>query len=202
MIKQSRLASLAKWWEAYCIVLSGPASVVGKGFRWKQAILMFAIVGAIATPFITFYSSRPYQGIIPSNDLLTKAFGRVIFGNEQRGVKSVSIADFITDSGIEIRLKGDYASLSKIKEWGDRYPLQLIYIEGFQLRNGAGPFWISYATTSQGDVLLGREEQLTSLVERRNPFGKSMLAMFLFQVVPLWIYSLINIRKVRISLGT
>ena len=124
----------------------------------------------------------------------------MVFGEELRGLKHVSVADF-NDGRKSIRLQDDFASLWELKKWTDGHPLVPVYIEGFKLRDGIGRFWITYAATQDGRPLIDREKRQVSLDISREWFGVLLRWMYLYLVAPLWLISFNNIRKVRNSLG-
>jgi len=196
MIDKSDSEKYKKWQKAFWILLWEPTNVVGK---WKQLILLGAVIGTFFCPFYTFYASLPYQGSVPPTVPLIKGFGRVVFGNELHGVKNVAVADFLEDESRPIRLQGNHTNLSKIKAFADAHPLESVYVEGFTLRDGSGLFWISYAATRNGEVLASQEQRRISLDKRRNWLGPPLWWMYLSLVAPLWLISFINIRKVRNS---
>lgn len=188
-----------QWRRAFGIVLWGDPPEVSK---WKSLFLTGAVVVTIGIPFVTFYQAMPYQGQIPPETSYAKNFGKVIFENEKRGFKNYIVADFIRNDGRKFRLLGNSINLSEIKEWVDRNPDKDIYVEGFSLRNGSGLFWIAFASTKNGYVLVSREKRSRSLAIRREQFGPVMWWLYACFAAPLWLLSLNNIRKVRNSMDS
>lgn len=196
-----RCAGFRKWLEAFYIVLAGPASRVGAGYRWKNGLLILALVFTVSTPFFSFTNSRAYQGAMPPDTPLIKAFGNVVFRDETRGVKSVSVAEFMVNAGKTLTLEGDYAGLPEIRDWQAKRPGETIYVEGFELLDGRGLFWISYAAARDGTVLMQRDHQAKAIKNLRNPFNASAFWMLVIVTGPMWVACFINVSKVRITLG-
>lgn len=185
-----------QWRKAFWLLLCAPANVVGK---WKQLMLLGAVIGTVFCPIYTFYVSLPYQGALPPQASLVKGFGRVIFKSELQGAKRVGIADFEQEGGPSIRLPDNHVSLPGIKEWTEKHPLESIYVEGFRLRDGRGLFWMSYAATQDGQVLVDRDKRRVTLSRGREQFGTVLWWMYGYVVAPLWLSSFNNIRIVRNS---
>lgn len=187
-----------KWKIAFWLVLHGPASSVGTGFKWKQSLLSLSIGWMIYSPLLTFYHSLPYRGAIPPEAPLVKSTGRIIFGFEP-GLKSTPLARFVVDTGKRLKLQ-DPSGLETISEWQNQNPSSEIYVEGFLLRDGSGLFWMTYVAGADGKVLLNRTEQVRELKLARDPFNSVLLWMYITSV-PMWLISINNVRKVKNLIG-
>lgn len=197
-LKTLKRENCKKWSVAFWLVLRGPASSVGVGFKWKQSILSLAIGWVIYSPFHTFYHSLPYRGDIPPDVPLVKSAGNIIFGFEP-DLKSTPFARFVVDTGKGLKLQ-DPSGLEIIREWENQNPSRKIYVEGFLLRNGAGLFWLTYVAGADGKILLSREGQLRQLKMVRDPFNSVLLWMYVLSL-PMWIISINNVRKVKNLIG-
>jgi hypothetical protein len=159
VIAMIQSASCRKWWEAYWIVLAGPATAIGGGHRWKKAVLILTIVFSVSIPFFSFQNSIPFQGSLPPNAPLIKGYGRIAFDSEQHGVKSVSVARLALDNGPSFLVEGNFSTIPDVQRWEAMNSSQSLYFEGFNLRDGKGLFWITYAATKSGSVILSRQER-------------------------------------------
>lgn len=190
---------LREWWLAFLFVLWAPQKVVG---RRKQLALSFALVWTISTPVLTFLSARPYMGEVPSDTEIVKATGNISFGFEQHGVRSRAVSTFITDNGAAINLDDPPSMLPEIKKLmeGSGKETARVYLEGYRLGNGSGRFWITYAATPDGHLLLSRAAQSERLKRASEPFGTVLFWMYLI-ILPVWVITFFNVRDARTSIG-
>lgn len=198
MIEKFDSDSRKNWRKAFWIVLRGPPSVISV---WKQSVLTLAIVGTFFCPIFTYYVARPYQGVIPSDASLVTSRGRVIFNVETNGLKHARIANFLPDGGQPLHIQDYFTSLYEMKKWTNEHPFESLYVKGFSLCDGAGSFWITYVATASGQVLVNEDKRKITLHKSRERFGTVFWWMYGYLVIPLWLISIYNIRKVRNSLG-
>lgn len=162
---------------------------------------MGAVISTLSAPFMTYRSSLPYQGMVPSADQFVKTYGKVKFEFVQVGLKSVAVATFIANDGRTYDLQDMPAMLPEIQKLENSEGVTPeIYIEGFRLLNGAGRFWITFASTRDWRILLDQEQRRKQLMSDRDPFGE-VLKWLLYLYSPLWLFSFFIVRKVRTSLG-
>ena len=190
--------SLKLWGRAFWIVLRGRPSEIGQR---RHLVLFMAVTWSLGTPFITYFLAAPYQGVVPSETQFMKAYGVVKFETIKVGLKDVGVATFVTKDERAYQLEDLPARIPQLKELKNEQGITPeIYVEGFRLLDGDGRFWIAYAATRDGRVLLGRELQSEKLQALGTPFGKVLLWLYI-TVSPCWLISFFTVRKVRTSLG-
>jgi hypothetical protein len=180
--------------RAFLVMMWGPFETIGPGYKWKQSVLSGAIIITLISPWLMIQHSSPYQGNLPPRVPLIRDDGRFIFGNEHHGFKSTPFIDFKTNGGQIYRLQ-DRVGYDSILNWNNRNTDSHLYVEGFLLRNGQGLFWPTQVTTVDGRVLLDRDQQNTSLMRSRNPFGRNLFYMYVFAGF-LWIFSIRNVVQI------
>jgi hypothetical protein len=182
------------FFKAFLTLLCGPIEKIGPGYRWKQSILSGAIIVALIFPWLMVQLSSPYQGDLPPRVPLISAKGRFIFGDERHGLKLIPFIEFKTNDSRIYRLQNQIG-YDSILNFNNRHANPQVYIEGFLLKNGQGLFWPTQVMTIDGKILLDKDQQNTSLMRSRNPFGANLFLMSIFAGF-LWILSTRNIIQI------
>jgi hypothetical protein len=179
------------FFESLSLLLNGPPELVGEGFKWKQLILMGAVVGTLFSPIFTYQNSLSYQGSIPPVAPVLEGTATLSSGFESTGFKHKQYIYIHMNRGATYRVQDGNVLLPGISTLSETTtpPMQ---VRGFLLDNGKGDFWPISIMDSMGKEILSEEKSRNSLAINRNPFGRLLLDLYIF-VSPFWIVSLVNL---------
>lgn len=179
--------------QAFSVLLNGSVETVGEGYKWKRSVLMFALIGTIASPFFLINLARPYQGATPPDVNVISRSGRVVFDVVHWGAKRIAVASFSADDGSVYKF-ADAVGLENIRRYERECPNAQLKVSGFFLQDGKGYFWPLSAVSSDGKTFLSPNSQLAALRRARNPFGWKLFVVYLI-MMPFWGLSFANARK-------
>jgi hypothetical protein len=137
-----------------------------------------------------------HQGATPPKAPLISGFAKIL--EKSGGPKSGITTYAVFDDGRRFILGG--LRSTDARQWIEAHPSESIFLEGFFLRDGAGEFWLNYASTTDETVLVGRENQMRLLQERRVPFGRFFLWSCLIMVLLPYLFAFTTIYTVRSKL--
>ncbi|MBR8182512.1 hypothetical protein [Burkholderia ambifaria] len=186
---------ISKWKVAFFLVLSGRSYGAVPVAKWKQLLLSLSLVWVISSPVFTYYLSIPYQGSIPEEGAVLKMTGKLIYGFKREGGNNSLQAVLVRDGSGPVEFQ-DPMGMESVRSWERKTGSDSVYVEGFFLRDGDGLFWPTFISSQDGIPLLSRKEQLHKLSVARAPFGRLLLLMYGL-AVPMWIVSIINVRKFK-----
>jgi len=179
--------------QAFSALLNGPAEIVGEGYKWKRSVLMFAIIGSIASPLFLINLARPYQGPLPPAVKIISQRGKIVFGVAHIGSKKIAVARFAATDGAVYQLADD-AGLGSIRKFENGNPDVQLQVSGFLLQGGKGSFWPLSVISPDGEILLRSDRQMKALRRARNPFGWKLFVVYLI-MAPFWWLSFSNARR-------
>jgi hypothetical protein len=180
--------------RAFAILISGSPEKIGEGYRWRNGLLVLTIFMSASFPFFNMRSAAPYQGDLPPLVPLIVGNGQVKFLQKAQGARKLDYAEFANENGRRYVFQ-DYSSLLRVEEFVTAHPEQTLHVEGFILKNGEGLFWPISISTSDGKILLAREEASKYLANRRDIWG-GLLFIQQMSLAPLWIISFFNALKI------
>jgi len=128
------------WLSAFKAMLTGTEKTLGRNYKWKRGFLLLAITGTIASPFLVWKTTLPYQGEIPRDEQLIKATGTLSYKVVRRGIKEYGYVEFDTDDGRSYQSWGNVV-YGRLRDFSEPHNVGKVYMEGFVLENGRGSFW-------------------------------------------------------------
>jgi hypothetical protein len=187
------------WLTAFKVMLHESIKYGERNERSVRTLRSLILVAALASPPIVYFEVKNANDLI-SGDLpprvpTIRVTGDLIVEKHRVGLRQTSYYELHASDGrtyvaTQATIFRGALKLAATKS------LHNIYVEGFLLRNGAGPFWFTLVRLQDGELLVTPK----SSIEQLNKQKTSAIPWLVGFVAILWGASFVNLYNLKHSL--